>query len=74
MTNRTDPSVRRKSVKGAIPKELFDMPTIPAILSPRRTIYDAPGMYVEDLPVTPEKALKAIREKEATAVEAVFVR
>lgn len=47
------------------------MPTIPAILN---AIYDATGVYVEDLPVTPEKVLKAIRDKEATAVEAVFVR
>lgn len=47
------------------------MPTIPALLN---AIYDATGVHVEDLPVTPEKALKAIRDKEATAVEAVFVR
>ena len=36
------------------------MPTIPAILN---AIYDATGVYVEDLPVTPEKVLKAIRAK-----------
>ena len=36
------------------------MPTIPAILN---AIYDATGGYVEDLPVTPEKVLKAIRAK-----------
>ena len=36
------------------------MPTIPAILN---AIYDATGVYVDELPVTPEKVLKAIREK-----------
>jgi len=39
------------------------MPTIPAILSPRRTIYDATGVYIDELPVTPEKMLRAIRAK-----------
>lgn len=35
------------------------MPTIPAILN---AIYDATGVYVDELPVTPERVLKAIRE------------
>ncbi len=36
------------------------MPTIPAILN---AIYDATGVYVDELPVTPERVLKAIRAK-----------
>lgn len=35
------------------------MPTIPAILN---AIYDATGVYVDELPVTPERVLKAMRE------------
>jgi len=37
------------------------MPTIPAILN---AIYDATGVYVKELPVTPERVLRAIREKQ----------
>ncbi len=42
------------------------MPTIPAILN---AIYDAAGVSVESLPATPEKLLRAIREKERRGTE-----
>ncbi len=40
--------------------EPSSVPTIPAILN---AIYDAVGVRINDLPVTPEKVLKALKEK-----------
>ena len=37
------------------------MPTIPAILN---ALYDATGVRIQELPLTPERVFKAIREKE----------
>jgi 4-hydroxybenzoyl-CoA reductase subunit alpha len=37
-------------------------PTVPAIAN---AIYDAVGVWVKDLPITPEKVLKALKEKGA---------
>ena len=38
------------------------MPTIPAILN---AVYDATGVRFQELPLTPERVLRAIREREA---------
>jgi len=37
------------------------VPTAPAIAN---AVYDAVGVRITDLPITPEKVLKALREKE----------
>ena len=37
------------------------MPTIPAILN---AVYDATGVYIQELPLTPERVYRAIKEKE----------
>jgi len=37
------------------------VPTAPAIAN---AIYDAVGVRIKDLPITPEKVLKALKEKE----------
>jgi 4-hydroxybenzoyl-CoA reductase subunit alpha len=37
------------------------MPTIPAILN---ALYDATGVRVQELPLTPERVFKAIQAKE----------
>ena len=37
------------------------VPTAPAIAN---AVYDAVGVRIRDLPITPEKVLKALREKE----------
>ena len=37
------------------------VPTAPAIAN---AIYDAVGVRIKDLPITPEKILKALKEKE----------
>lgn len=36
------------------------MPTIPVILN---AIYDATRVYIDELPITPEKMLRAMKEK-----------
>jgi CO/xanthine dehydrogenase Mo-binding subunit len=42
------------------------IPTAPAIAN---AVYDAVGVRIKDLPITPEKVLRALKEKEATAEE-----
>ena len=42
------------------------MPTIPAILN---AVYDAIGVRIKDLPITPEKVLAAIKKKLAAAAD-----
>ncbi len=46
------------------------MPIIPAILSLRRTRQwrDATGVYIDELPVTPKRVLRAMKEKERVGV------
>jgi CO/xanthine dehydrogenase Mo-binding subunit len=38
------------------------IPTAPAIVN---AVYDAVGVRIRDLPITPEKVLNALKEKEA---------
>jgi 4-hydroxybenzoyl-CoA reductase alpha subunit len=42
------------------------IPTAPAIAN---AVYDAVGVRIKDLPITPEKVLRALKEKEAKAEE-----
>jgi CO/xanthine dehydrogenase Mo-binding subunit len=42
------------------------IPTAPAIAN---AVFDAVGVRIRDLPITPEKVLKALREKEAQEEE-----
>ena len=57
--SRNEPNVpfgAKEVGESAIPKGIFDMPTIPTILN---AIYDAKGVYVEDA----GEMLKAIKKK-----------
>ena len=46
--------------------EPANIPTAPAIAN---AVYDAVGVRIRDLPITPEKVLRALREKEEKARE-----
>jgi len=48
-------------------KEVGEGATVPVLGSIANTIFDAVGVRVTELPITPAKVLAALREKERTA-------
>ena len=59
----TDDPMGPFGAKGGIGEGVVD-PVAPAIVN---AIHDATGVWIKDLPLTPEKVLKALREKEKRA-------
>ena len=49
-------------------KEIDEGSTLPVLGAVAHAIANATGVWIKDLPITPEKILKAIREKQAVAV------
>ncbi len=43
-----------------------------ALLAGMNAVYDAVGVRIKDLPITPDKVLKALREKEKLAYVALL--
>jgi len=47
-------------------KEIGEGSTLPVLGAVAHAIANATGVWIKDLPITPEKILKAMREKRAT--------
>lgn len=52
-------------------KEIGEGSTLPVLGAVAHAIANATGVWLKDLPITPEKVLKALREKRSAAVEEV---
>jgi CO/xanthine dehydrogenase Mo-binding subunit len=75
MTNKDAPEIFSGIVDSYEPrgpygaKEIGEGSTLPVLGAVAHAIANATGVWVKDLPITPEKILRALREKERKRVE-----